>query len=185
GGGGVAPALDVDAVEEGTVGYVVCGVDLGADHVARLELDQLVGTRPDGLHHADVLAGGLPLDRGEDVTRQQAVAGEDHGPEWLRLLEHDLDRMAIELVYPGHLFVRRAGAGAVGRIRRELPVEDHVVCRERRAVVPDDVLLQSPRDRLSVLPEAAVLERRDLLGEDGDERAVRGWRRQRLIEDAR
>jgi hypothetical protein len=48
---GVAAALDLDAVEEGAVGLVVVGVDFTAHHVARLEVDELVGP---GAHRLEV-----------------------------------------------------------------------------------------------------------------------------------
>src|SRR5262245_43411099 len=44
----VATALDLERVEEGAVRDVVVRIDLGADEVARLEIDEPVGPGADG-----------------------------------------------------------------------------------------------------------------------------------------
>src|SRR5439155_20613441 len=155
GAGRVAAALDLDAVEEGAVGAVVPGVDLGPDEIAGLELHELVGPGAARLDHADGLARAGALERLEDMAGEQPVAGEDDRPEGLRLLVDDLDGVAVELVDARHLLEPGARAGGVGGIDGELPVEDHVVSREGRAVVPGDVALEPPSDRLAVPREAA------------------------------
>src|SRR5262249_19793470 len=66
-----------------------------------------------------------------------------------------------------------------------LPVEDDIVGRERLSVVPADTTLELPGDRLAVAGHAAVLERRDLLGEDREEIALGVERGERLVEHAR
>jgi hypothetical protein len=43
---GVAASLDLDRVEEGPVGDVIVGIQLGLEEVARLEVDEPVRARP-------------------------------------------------------------------------------------------------------------------------------------------
>ena len=116
---------------------MVVRVDLGPDEVAGLELHELVGPGADRLDHADRVARAGALERLEDVAGEQPVAGEHHLPERLGLLEDDLDGVAVELLDARHLVEAGARAGGVGGIDGELPVEDHVVRREGRAVVPE------------------------------------------------
>ena len=44
---GIAAALHLDRIEIGAVRHVVVGIDLAADQIARLELDELVGAGAD------------------------------------------------------------------------------------------------------------------------------------------
>ena len=185
GADGVAPALDLQAVEVRPVRHVIGRIELGADEVAGLELDEPVRTGADRLDHPHRLARPGALGRAEHVPGHEPVGGEHHGPERLRLLEHDLDGVRVELVDPRHLVVVALGAARRRRIGRELPVEHHVVGGERGAVVPLHALLQLPDHPLPVAGEAAVAQGRDVLGEHRRVRALDGRRGQRLVEDAR
>ena len=65
-----------------------------------------------------------------------------------------------------------AGDGGGGGIGGELPVEDHVVGGEGRAVVPLHAALEAPDHPAPVLGDGAGRQRRHLGAEYGDEGAV-------------
>src|SRR5262249_53993944 len=184
---GVAAALHLDRVEVRPVGHVIGRVQLAADDIAGLEVDELVRAR------ADRLEVGRRLPRLAALERLEHGLGDDHAavaaeavrPERRRVLEGQLDRVAVELVDPRDVLVRADRGGRGRGIGRVLPVEHDVVGRERFAVVPDDVLLQLPGDRLAVLGHRAVLDRGNFGGENRRQIAVGIEGRQRLIEDPR
>ena len=72
----------------------------------------------------------------------------------------------------------RRGVGGV------LPVEEDVVGGEGLPVVPLDALLEPPRDRPAVPRQAAVLDARELLGQDRHEVPVGVEGGERLVEEA-
>ena len=184
--GGVTAALHLDGVEEGPVGHMVARVQLAADDVARLEVDEPVGPGADRLEVARRFPRLGALERLEEVLGQDhaAHAHERIGPERRRLGERHLDRVAVDLV-DLEVLVGADGVGRGGRVGRVLPGEDAVVGRERLAVVPRHALLELPGDGPAVLADAAVLHARDLGGQGGGEIAVGVPRGQRLVEDAR
>jgi hypothetical protein len=92
--------------------------------------------------------------------------------------------MAVDLVDALDIPVGPGRRGRRGRIRHVLPVEHHVVGRERLAVVPGDVLLELPGHRQPVLGHLPVLETRHLGGQDRHDVAVRVIGGQGLVEDA-
>ena len=85
----VAAALHLDGVEVRPVGHVVVGVDLAADHVARLEVDELVGAGADRLQVGRRVARLGADVVGEQVLRDDHAARADEGvgPERRRLGE--------------------------------------------------------------------------------------------------
>ena len=186
GGGGVAAALHLDPVEEGPVRHVVIGIDLAPDGVAWLEIHE-----PEGAG-ADRLEVGGRLARAGAPVRFEQVLGDDHAaeaaervrPERLRRGEDELHRMAIELLDALDRAVRAVRDGGGSRIGDELPVEDHVVGGERTAVVPGHATLEAPDHPGPVLREAAVVDARDVGGEDRDDGALGIVGGQRLVEDA-
>ena len=70
---GIAAALHLDRIEVGTVRHVVVGIDFAADEVARLELDEFVGTGADGLEIVRSLAGLGAFVVREQVFREDAA----------------------------------------------------------------------------------------------------------------
>ena len=120
---GIAAALHLDRVEVGTVGHVVVGIELAADQVARLELDEFVGAGADGLEVVRRLAGLGALVVREQMLRDDAAVGPDKGigPERGRLVEQDADGEVIDL-FDGDVAVDadgdRRGGGIAWRIPR-------------------------------------------------------------------
>ena len=183
---GVAAALHFHGVEVRPVGHVVARIGLAAQHVTRLEIDELV--RP-GAHWLDV---GRVLARlgaavlGKQVLRHDHAHGADEGlgPEGRGLGEGDAHRVGVDLLdldvaVDGHV------DGGGGRVAAVLPVEDHVVGREGLAVVPGDALLELPGDHLAVGRQAAVVLGRNLGSERGHQVAFGVPAGQRLVKDAR
>ena len=181
----IAAALHLDRVEIGPVRHVVVVVDLAAHHVARLEVDELVGAGADRLEVGRGVARLRADVVGVQVLRDDhaAHADESIGPERRRLVEQDAHRVAVDLLDLAVL-VAADGGGGGRRVGGVLPVEHDVVGGERLAVVPLHALLELPGDRLAVLGEPAVLEIRDLGGEDRRERALHIPGGERLVEDA-
>src|SRR2546425_2676577 len=184
---GVAAALHLDGVEVRAVRHVIGRVQLAAHDVARLEVDEAIGAGPDRLEVRRRLARLGALERLEQVLGKDhaAVAAEAVRPERRRILEHELHRVAVELVDARDVLVRADRGGRRGGIRRVLPVEDDVVGGERLAVVPHDALLEPPPDRLAVLGDRAVLAGPDLAGQDPHDVAVGVAGPEPRAEDAR
>ena len=122
----VAAALHLDGVEVRPVGHVVVRVELAPDDVAGLEVDEPVGAG------ADRLQVGRRLARLAALEGLEQVLGDDHavdaaegvGPERRRLLEGDLDGVAVELVDLLDVLVRcRWCVAAVAGSAHELPGE--------------------------------------------------------------
>src|SRR5262249_4865248 len=155
--------------------------------VAGPEVDEAVGAG------ADRLQIGWGLTRLVALEGLEQMLGDDHPPrpaegvepERRRALEDEFDRMAVELLDPLDVAVGRDRDRGGRRVGRVLPVEDEIVGRERLPVVPADTTLELPEDRLAVGGYAAVVERRDLLGEDREKIALGVERGKRLVEHAR
>src|SRR5262249_30749157 len=119
---------------------------------------------------------------GEDVA---VAAGVGHLPEWRRVLEVHLDRVVVDLVDRADVRIR-AQRGGGGRLVDDVFVgEDDIVRGEGLAVVPGDILLQLPGDRLAVLVDGALVDTRHLRGEDREDLAVWVEGGQRFGEQAR
>src|SRR5262249_61559708 len=89
----VIGSVDVDGVEEGSVGDVIAGIDLGLEYVARLELDEPVRTGADWLEIVRRLARfgalvGFEDVPGDDRARHQPVRG--------RLREDELHGVRVD-----------------------------------------------------------------------------------------
>src|SRR5215207_4987960 len=182
----VAAALHLDGVEMRLVRLVIVGVDLAAHHVAGLEVDELVRPGADRLEVRRRVARFVAAVGVEQVLRDEHAAGADEGvgPERRRLFERHLDAVAVELLDLA-ILVAADRRGSDGRVAGVFPVEDAIVGGERLAVVPGHVALELPGHRQAVGREAAVLARRDLGREHGEEVAVRIPAGERLVEDAR
>ena len=119
---------------------------------------------------------------GNDHSRRTA---EGRRPEGRRRLEDDLHRVTVELVDPHDVPVLAAGDGGRARVHHVFPVEHHVIGREGLAVVPDDVLLQSPGHGHAVPRDLPVLQAGRLRRKYGNHVTVRIVGRQGFVEDAR
>ena len=185
--GRIAAALHLQRVEERPVGDVVAGVHLGADQVARPEVDEAVGPGADGLEVGGGFARLRASERLEEVLWDDhaPVAAEGVGPEGLGLVEHHLDGVAVQLLDAADLTVRAAGHGGGRWIRDVLPVEDDVVGGEGLAIVPGDALFQIPRDPRAVLGHRARRHTGRVRSQDGDDVALGVEGAERLVEDAR
>src|SRR5206468_2400273 len=186
-GRGLAAALHLELVEEGTIRDVIGGINLAPTEVAGPEIHEAVGSRPDRLQVGRRLPRPVALEGLEQMLRNDHAARPAEGvePEWGRVLERELDRVIVELLDPLDVTVggdRHRRGRRVGCI---LPVEDEIVGRERLSVVPADTALELPGDRFPVPRHAAVLERRNLLGEDRKEIGLRVERGERLVEHPR
>ena len=86
---GIAAALHLERVEVGAVRHVVVGIELAADEIARLELDEFVGTGADRGEVVRGLAGLGAFIFREQMFRDDGAGGADKGigPERRRLLE--------------------------------------------------------------------------------------------------
>ena len=162
-------------------------IDLGPDGVGGLELDDLVGARPDGGEIRRRVAGAGAAVRPEDVPGDDLATetAEDARPERRRRLERHPDGVAVDRLDARHVAVAAEARAARRGVHPVLPVEHDVVGGEGLAVVPGHVPLQPPRDRSPVGGQAAVLEGRDLGGQDRHEVPVAVEGGQRLVEDAR
>src|SRR5438094_785297 len=72
---GVAPALHFQPVEEGPVGLVIRGEELGTDEVAGLEIDEAVGACADRPEIGRSLTRPGALEGFEDVLGNDAAEG--------------------------------------------------------------------------------------------------------------
>ena len=144
----VAAALHLQRVEVRAVRHVVVGKELAADHVARLELDEFIGTGADRGEVVRRLAGFGAFIFREQMFRDDAAGGADKGvgPERRRLLEDDADGEVVDLL-DGDVAVNADGDGGGGRVAGVFPVEHHVIGGEGFAVVPFDAGLQLPGHR--------------------------------------
>jgi hypothetical protein len=179
---GIAATLQFQRVEERPAGDVVVRGPLGADHVARPELDAPVWPGADGM----IVGGHFP---GPAAERTEHVPGEDlpgvgptEGlcPEGGRFPEHDADRVIVELLDSLQVSVPSSHP-AVDRV---LPREHDVVGGERAAIVPVDAPLQVPDDRASVGRHLTVLPARNPGRQHWHEARLRIECGQRLVEDA-
>ena len=95
---GVATALELERVEEETIGDVIAGIDLCPDDVARLEVHVAIGTGPDGLQVCGRLARSATTIRLEHVTGQDHAgrAAKSVGPERRGVLEDQLHRVIVQ-----------------------------------------------------------------------------------------
>ena len=111
-------------------------------------------------------------------------AGECGRPERRRLRKGQAHAQRVDLLRLDVLVDadRRRRCRRVGGV---LPVKDDIVGGEGLPVVPFDVGLQLPDDRLTVGGDVAVLEARHLGGQDWHQDTVGVPGRQRLVEDAR
>ena len=183
---GIAAALHLDRVEVGAVRHVVVGIELAADDIARLELDEFVGAGADGGEVVRGLAGLGAFIFREQMFRDDAAGGADKGvgPERRRLLEQDADREVVDLL-DGDVAVNADGHGGGGGIAGVFPVEHHVIGGEGFAVVPFDAGLQLPGHRRAVGGQPAILDRGNLGRQNQLHVAVRIPAGERLIEQAR
>ena len=182
----VAAALHLHGVEERPVRDVIARVELRPDRVAGLEIH--VPVRP-GAHRLEIggrLAGLGAPERLEDVLREDhaAVAAEGVGPERGRLGEAEAHRMAVERLRALDRAVAPRGHRGRRGVGGVLPVEDDVFGGERLPVVPLDALLEPPRHRPTIPRHAAVLDARQLLGQDRHEASVGVEGGERLVEEA-
>src|SRR5262249_22843061 len=132
-GDGVAATLDLDLVEERPVGRVIARIELSPYGVTRLEVDKAIGPRYHRLQVRGSLRGLAALERLEEMLRNDHPRGAAEGrrPEGRRGLEDDLDGVTIHLVDARDVAVLTRRGGGCRRVRRVLPVEDHVVGGER------------------------------------------------------
>ena len=168
------------------VGDVVVGVDFGAQHVARLEIDEHVGAGADRLQivrRLARLAADIVL---EQVFWDDHAVGADKGvaPERRRLGEGDAYGEIVDLL---DLDVLVTGDRDRRRLRRPgvFPVEDDIVGRERHAVMPFDAAFQLPDHRAAVLGQSVILLARNLGGQHRNQIAVIVPSRQRLVKNPR
>ena len=182
----IAAAFHLDGVEIGPVLHVVVGVDHALDHVARLEVLELVGTGADRLEVGRRVARFVADIVGEQVLGQDGARRSDEGvgPEGRRLREFHDDRVVVDLL-DHDVLVGADGDRGRRRVLRILPGEDDVVGGERLAVVPGDALLQLPGHRLAVGGQGAVLAARDGFRQHRPQVAVAVPAGQRLVEQAR
>ena len=184
--GGVASPLHLDVVEERTIGHVIIRVDLAADDVAGLEVHESIWPGADGGEIRGGLARlGAPV-RVEEVLGDDLSSGaaERVEPVGRRVLEDHPSGMTVDLLDPLDVPVRGNGHGRGRGIGGVFPVEDEIVDGERLSVVPGDSALELPGHRLAVPRDGAFLQGWNLLGEDGEEIALRIERDERLVEDA-
>jgi hypothetical protein len=153
----VAAALHLDAVEIGPVLHVVVHVDFAGDHVARLEVLELVGSGADWLEVGRRVARFVAGIVGEQVLGQDHAARADKGvgPERRRLRELHHHRVGVDL-FDRHVLVGGVGRRGGRRVLGVFPVEDDVVGGERLAIVPGDTLLEFPDDRLAIGRQRSV-----------------------------
>ena len=183
--GGIAATLDFQRIKEGLVGHVVAGVGLGAQGVARLEVNDLVRSGTYWLGVGRVLARlgsheGLKHMLGQDGA---GAAHQRFGPERHGFGITDLHRMGIDLL-DFDVFVDAHcdhGGGRVGGVSGR---EHHVVGGEGLAIVPGDAALQLPGHGLAIGRHAAVLTTRDLGCQCGHQVAFGVPSSERLVEDA-
>ena len=165
---------------------MVGGIQFGPDDVARLEVDEPVGTGADRLEVRGSFAGLRALVGGEEVLGEDRTApAEGVEPERHRVLVDHLDGVVVQTLDPIDVPVGldpHAGGGGIGRV---LPIEDDVVGREGLAIVPDDVLLEPPDHPGAIPAEVAVVDGGDAGGQDRDKIAIGIVRRERLVENAR
>ncbi len=145
------------------VADVIVGVAFGSEHVARPELDELVGTGADRLQIARRIArlrAGIvaKMMLWQDLADR---ADEGVGPERRRVLEDHLDGVVVDLL-DDDVLVGSRGVRGGREIRCVGPGKDDVVGGERLAVMPCHALLQLPGHARAVRSKAAVLPGRDL-----------------------
>jgi len=100
------------------------------------------------------------------------------------LRKPDAHREGVDLL-DGHVLVAADGHGRRRWIGGIFPVEHHVVGGERLPIMPLHVRLELPGCRRAIPGKPAVLEVRNLCGQDGHQISVDVPRRKRLVEDAR
>ena len=133
---------------------------------------------------------GASRDLAADVIGKQMFR-DDHavdadkgiGPERRRLGEGHANGEIVDLLDLGVLVAGDRDRGGLGH-SRIFPVEDHVIGRERLAVMPFDALFQLPDHREAVLGEAVIFLARNFGGQHRNQIAVAVPSRQRLVEDA-
>ena len=185
GAGGVAPAFDLQRVEERLVGDVVVLVGFGAQDVAWPEIDDLVRARAHGFEVGRVVAGlgaheGLEHVLGQDGTDRP---GEGLGPEGCGfgvVNAHGVrvDLRDLDVAVGAHRLHGRS------RVASVLGGEDDVVRGEVLAVVPLHSALELPDDPAAIARDAVVGARWNLGGQDRDHVAFTVPSGQRLIEHA-
>jgi hypothetical protein len=89
------------------------------------------------------------------------------GPEWGRLAEVHTNHIVIDLLDPDVLVAADRDSRRLW-IPGILPVEDDIVGREERAVMPFDTPLQLPNNRKSVLCKTIILLAWNFGCEDGN-----------------
>src|SRR3989441_7816495 len=167
---GVAPALDLERVEEGAVGDVVVRVQISADDVARLEVGDSIRPSSDGTEIFRSLSRLGTLERLEHVAGEnEPPAAPLRRPVSSRTLEDESDRMTVELLDPFKVLGDSQPWGARRRICGVLPGEHDVVRGERLPIVPGDAGLKLPGDGEAVARDATVLDAGNLPGEDRSE----------------
>jgi hypothetical protein len=153
---------------------VVLVVDLGDDDVAGPELDQLVGAGAHRLKVVGRVAGILALVRGNEVLREDVAVAPDKGrmPDGGRLLKGDFDRIIVDFFDNFDIRVVAPGRGGRRRVHDVFPGEDHVVGRERLAVVPDNAFLKAPDDPAALPVQGALFDAGHLGRQDGKDLPV-------------
>jgi hypothetical protein len=168
-----------------TVGQVIIRIELAQHEVARLEIDECVGTG------ADRFQVGLCVTRLRPDKISEQMFGDHHavdadkgvGPERRRLGEDHAHCVIVELLDLDVLVAADGDGGSIW-IFRVLPVEHHIVGRERCAVVPFNALLQLPDDRQAVLFETVIVLARDFRSQHRHQVAITVPAGQRFIEHA-
>ncbi len=165
---------------------MVVGIEFAADQIARLELDEFVGTGADGREVVRRLAGLGAFIVREQMFRDDGVGRADKGvgPERRRLLEGYADGEVVDFL-DGDVAVSADGHGGGGGVAGVFPVEHHVIGGERFAVVPFDAGLELPGYRYAVGRQAAILQRGNFGGQNQLHVAVGVPAGERLIEQAR
>ena len=164
------------------VGLVVAGVDDCAHHIARFEIDELVGSGAHRLQVGRRFARLGAAEGRENVLGDQLRTAVEAGPEGCRLVEHHADGVRVDLL-DLQVGIHAGGDAGGGRVDGVQVVEYHVVGGEGRTVVPGHTLLQLPQHPLAVRREAAVFAAGDFGRQHRHQVAVGIPARQRLVED--
>src|SRR5262249_53295571 len=167
---GIATALQLYRVKEGPVGHVVLCIHLVQHHVTGLEFPNLVWSCPHRLEVVWCIACLLPLVRRKQMLWQDmsTVAKERIIPKGRGFFKDDFDCVLIKLVDMIDVSVTACGRGSSGRICRKFPGKDDIIGRKGFAIMPHHVLFEPPGDRLAILRQPAIVQTRNICGQDRD-----------------
>src|SRR5262252_9713524 len=106
-------------------------------------------------------------------------------PKGRGFFENNFDRVLIKLVNMIDVSVAARGRGSCSRICREFPGEDDIIGGKGLAIMPHHVLFEPPGDRLAIRRQPAIIQTRNVCGQDRDKVGVWVKRCQWLIDNAR